>query len=73
MILVRPPKATWVFRGITRPKVKKNGTPKKSFRSPKGYNFLAGQGYSLMGCSPAEPISASPWTTKLDPNIFLTK
>lgn len=73
MILARPPKATGVFRGMLQPKVDKKGTPKKSFRSPDGYNFLAGQNYSLMGCSPAEPISASFWTGKLNPTILLTQ
>lgn len=28
-------------------------------------NFLAGQSYSLAGCSPAEPTSASLWLFKI--------
>ncbi len=73
MILDRPLKATWVFRGMSRPKVEKKGTPKKSFRSPQRLDFLAGQDYSLMGCSPAAPISASSWIIKLSPTILITQ
>jgi hypothetical protein len=58
---------------MSRPKVEKKGTPKKSFRSPQRLDFLAGQDYSLMGCSPAAPISASSWIIKLSPTILITQ
>jgi hypothetical protein len=44
---------------------KKIGAPKKSFGHPKSCDFLVGQDYSLAGCSPAEPVSASSWAAKV--------
>lgn len=46
----------------------RKGNPKK-FRLPRLVAFSVDQGYSLVGCSPAEPTSAYPDAIKIIPTF----